>query len=106
MIYSFFRAFKHRSAAFDSAPEAPIWAELFSLERLEQHGKSLAGAQRIALRSITDRRLTKRLRDNDWVLRDAYINIGAAIKDERTVTPAADWLVDNFHIVDEQVHGI
>ena len=26
-----------------------------------------------------------------------------AIKDERSITPAAEWLVDNFHIVDEQI---
>ena len=31
---------------------------------------------------------------------------GQAIKDERSITPAAEWLVDNFHIVDEQLREI
>ena len=29
-----------------------------------------------------------------------------AIQEEKTITPAAEWLVDNFHIVDEQVREI
>ncbi len=29
-----------------------------------------------------------------------------AIREERTITPAAEWLVDNFHIVDDQVRQI
>ena len=32
--------------------------------------------------------------------------IAAAIDEERAITPAAEWLVDNFHIVDEQLREI
>jgi cyclic beta-1,2-glucan synthetase len=103
---SLFRAFGRGLVAFPVAPEEPIRAELFSVERLEQHGESLAVAQRIAPKPTRDRRLTKRLRDNDRVLRAAYVAIAVGIQEERTVTPAADWLVDNFHLVDEQVHEI
>lgn len=106
LSYSIVRAVKSHFAVFRFAPEEPIRAELFSVERLEQHGESLAVAQRIAPRPTTDRRLTKRLRDNDRVLRAAYVAIAMSIQEERTVTPAADWLVDNFHVVDEQVHEI
>src|SRR6185312_5466475 len=106
LSYSIVRAVKSHFAVFPFAPEEPIRAELFSVERLEQHGESLAVAQRIAPRPTTDRRLTKRLRDNDRVLRAAYVAIAMSIQEERTVTPAADWLVDNFHVVDEQVHEI
>jgi cyclic beta-1,2-glucan synthetase len=106
LSYSIVRALKSRFAVFPVAPEEPIRAELFSVERLEQHGESLAVAQRIAPKPATDRRLTRRLRDNDRVLRAAYVAIAVSIQEERTVTPAADWLVDNFHVVDEQVHEI
>ena len=99
-------AFKPRLNPFPVAGEEPIRAELFSVERLEQHGESLAAAQRVAPKRTTDRRLIKRLRDNDRVLRAAYRTIAGTIHQERTVTPAADWLVDNFHVVDEQVYQI
>jgi cyclic beta-1,2-glucan synthetase len=40
------------------------------------------------------------------VLLQAYRGLAQAIKDERSITPAAEWLVDNFHIVEEQLREI
>jgi cyclic beta-1,2-glucan synthetase len=44
--------------------------------------------------------------DNGRVLLHAYRVLAQAIKDERSITPAAEWLVDNFHIVEEQLREI
>jgi cyclic beta-1,2-glucan glucanotransferase len=88
------------------AREEPIRAELFSIERLEQHAESLAAAQRTTTKRTTDRRLERRLRDNDRALRSAYHATVAAAREQRAITPAADWLVDNFHVVEEQVREI
>jgi cyclic beta-1,2-glucan synthetase len=87
-------------------PEEPIRSELFSIERLEQHGESLAAAQPITTKPERGRPLAARLRDNARVLLGAYRTIAAAIRDERAITPAADWLVDNFHVVEEQIREI
>ena len=57
-------------------------------------------------RPKTGRRLATRLRDNGRVLLDAYRTIAAAIREERAITPAAEWLVDNFHVVEEQIREI
>ncbi|MBN1444303.1 MAG: glycosyl transferase, partial [Planctomycetes bacterium] len=54
----------------------------------------------------TGRRLTARLRDNNRVLLAAYRAIAVAIREERAITPAAEWLIDNFHIVEEQIQEI
>ncbi len=35
-----------------------------------------------------------------------YRAIGKAIREEHAITPAAEWLVDNFHIVEEQIREI
>ncbi|MGH7839510.1 MAG: glycosyl transferase, partial [Candidatus Binataceae bacterium] len=37
---------------------------------------------------------------------DAYRAIAVAIREERAITPAAEWLVDNFHVVEEQIREI
>jgi len=87
-------------------PEEPIRSELFSVERLEQHAESLAAAQRVTPKPGRGRSLAKRLRDNGRVLLAAYRAIGAAIREERAITPAAEWLVDNFHIAEEQIREI
>ncbi len=89
-----------------TATEAPIRAELFSIERLEQHAESLAVAQRIDPKLKTGRRLAPRLYDNTRVLTECYRVIVRATAAHQPITPAAEWLLDNFHIVDEQIREI
>jgi cyclic beta-1,2-glucan synthetase len=86
--------------------EDPIRAELFGIERLEQHAASLAAAQRVVRPSGRGRRLLPRVEDNGRVLRESYRVIANAIREERAIAPAAEWLVDNFHVVDEQLREI
>ena len=40
------------------------------------------------------------------MLLEVYRVLAQAIKDERSITPAAEWLVDNFHLVEEQLREI
>jgi cyclic beta-1,2-glucan synthetase len=87
-------------------PEEPIRAELFGLERLEQHAESLAAAQAITNEPSRGRPLISRVVDNGRVLLDTYRSIAKEIHKEQAITPAAEWLVDNFHIVDEQLREI
>jgi hypothetical protein len=47
-----------------------------------------------------------RVEDNGRVLRESYRVIANAIREERAIVPAAEWLVDNFHVVDEQLREI
>ncbi len=100
------RAFGHHPAKAAAADAQPIRAELFSIERLEQHAESLAAAQHVAARPTRDNRLGPRLRDNERVLRQAYFATVTAARDTHSIGPAADWLVDNFHVVQEQVRAI
>jgi cyclic beta-1,2-glucan synthetase len=52
------------------------------------------------------RPLAARLRDNSRVLLNSYRSIAKAIGEGRAITPAADWLVDNYHVVEEQIRQI
>jgi cyclic beta-1,2-glucan synthetase len=85
---------------------APIRSELFSAERLEQHAESLAAAQRVTPKPGVGRPLAKRLRDNSHVLLDAYRAISKATHEDDPITPAAEWLVDNIHVVEAQIREI
>jgi cyclic beta-1,2-glucan synthetase len=86
--------------------EDPIVAELFSVERLEQHAESLAAAQSITDEPGRGHAIRPRVAENGRVLLESYRALARAIKEERSITPAAEWLVDNFHIVDEQLREI
>jgi cyclic beta-1,2-glucan synthetase len=85
--------------------ETPIRFELFSTERLEQHAVSLAQAQKISSRK-KGRKLIPRVRDNARVLLDAYKAVAKAVGEQHAITPAAEWLLDNFHVLEEQVSDI
>ena len=106
MKYSILRALRAPATVFPQDTEEPIRSELFSIERLEQHAESLAAAQRITTRPRTGRRLAGRLRDNGRVLHEAYSAIAKAVREERAITPAAEWLIDNFYIAQEQIREI
>ncbi len=83
-----------------------IRAELFSLERLEEHAASLARAQPVTAQPRSRRSLRARLRDNESALLVAYRDIAAAVGAGRAITPAAEWLLDNYHLVEEQIREI
>ena len=76
------------------------------MERLEQEAGRLAASQTVRPGRRRDRRLTPRVRDNGRVLLAAYRTLAAVIPGERAATPAAEWLVDNFHLVEEQLREI
>ncbi|MGD9841641.1 MAG: glucoamylase family protein, partial [Steroidobacteraceae bacterium] len=81
-------------------------AELFSIERLEQHATTLAMAQTVASKRVARHSLQARLRNNEAVLLAAYRTIAVAVGEGRPVTPAAEWLIDNYHLVEAQIRQI
>ena len=86
-------------------PEPPIREELLSVERLEQHAEGLASAL-ISMSAPRVPRLSTRLRDNARVLFRCYRTIADVIRNEGVITHAAEWFVDNFHIVDEALRDV
>ena len=85
---------------------APIRAELFSVERLEEHARSLAAAQVVTPGGVKGASLAKRLGDNEAVLLAAYRDVAEAIGAGAAITPAAEWLIDNFHLVEKQIREV
>ena len=83
-----------------------IREELFGAERLEDHARSLARAQAIASRLTRGPSLTARLADNEAVLRNAFRTTIRAVAADMAITPAAEWLIDNFHLVERQIREV
>ena len=95
---------KFRKAS-DPDDNLPIREELFSVERLEQFAQALAAEHQL-VRKKGRAQLLPRLEDNGRKLISAYRSIVEAIRNGRAISPAAEWLVDNFHIVEEQLREI
>jgi cyclic beta-1,2-glucan synthetase len=89
----------------NSDDEQPIREELFSVERLELYAQTLAAEHRI-VRKKGRARLLPRVEDNGRKLVLAYRTLVEALRSGRSISPAAEWLVDNFHIIEEQLREI
>ncbi|WP_324734045.1 GH36-type glycosyl hydrolase domain-containing protein [Pseudomonas paeninsulae] len=85
---------------------APVRQELFGVERLEQHAHSLAAAQSVTAQPPAVLPLHIRLDDNAKVLLAAYRASAAELEHNRSVVPAAEWLLDNYHLVEAQIREI
>ncbi len=94
-----------RAAAVASETE-PIRAEIFGVERFEQHARSLAEAQLAATGKRRGYPLLARLEQNSRVLRASYHALTEAVRRDEAISPAAEWLIDNFFLVDDQVRII
>jgi cyclic beta-1,2-glucan synthetase len=85
---------------------APIREELFGGERLEQHAESLAAAQPITSKPPPAPSLHVRLKSNATALLAAYRATAVVVEGGHAVVPAAEWLLDNYHLVEEQIREI
>ena len=66
----------------------------------------LAAAQTVESRATRGLPLAGRLTENGAILLSAYRSIVKAIDDGRVITPAAEWLIDNYHLVEKQIRQI
>jgi cyclic beta-1,2-glucan synthetase len=80
----------------------PLRAELFSADQMERHGKTLAGSHRLSSQRAPDQ-LLARLAENEDVLSEACHLLTAAVKANRRIAPAGEWLLDNFYLIEEQI---
>ena len=80
--------------------------ELFGVERLELHARTLAAAQPVAAVPPRVFSLQARLSENTKVLLAAYRASAKELEVDRAIVPAAEWLLDNYHLVEEHVREI
>jgi cyclic beta-1,2-glucan synthetase len=88
-------------------PEKPLRDELLSIERLEERAKALAARLTV---DPTPRRnardLFPRFAENARVLREAYLTMAEDVHKGEFVTPAAEWLLDNYHLVASEIRDV
>jgi cyclic beta-1,2-glucan synthetase len=82
--------------------EAPLRAELYSAAQMAVHGRRLAARHQLGKQPGSDR-LLDRLADNAAVIAEACAALTRAAKAGVRLTPAAEWLLDNFYLIEEQV---
>ena len=82
--------------------EPPLRSELFSSDQMEQHGRTLAGLHTVSPGYAPDKLLT-RLAENEDILTETRSLLTEAVSTDRRITPAGEWLLDNFYLLEEQI---
>ena len=82
--------------------EEPFRSELYSSDQLNIHAKAIAGTHQLQTAHPVDH-LLKRLADNENTLLEVRDLLVENIKSGKAITPGAEWLLDNFYLIEEQV---
>ena len=90
----------------DHSDDEPVRGELLSVEKLEDLARKLGASHKVSIVPEHGRDLLGRLEDNRRNLEEACSILADATSGERSASPAAEWLVDNFHVVQEQLRAI
>ncbi len=99
-----FRLFGGRPPA---RAEKPLRDELLSIERLDERAKTLAARFTVHPNPWRmARNVFPRFDDNARLLREAYRVMAEGVHQGEFVPPAAEWLLDNFHLVASEIRDI
>src|SRR5690242_8767150 len=82
--------------------ELPLRSELFSGDQMELYGGILAASHELSSSRGTDQ-LLARLDENERTLFDICNVLTQAVAAEQSLTPAGEWLFDNFYLIEEQI---
>ena len=84
----------------------PNRSEIFGPERFAQHGRSLGATHAASYAVSGSAAFFPRLKDNIRILRESHACIGEQASAGNEVSPAAEWLLDNFHLIEAQLREI
>ena len=82
--------------------ELPLRSELFSADQMELYGGILAASHELSAARGTDQ-LLARLDENEATLFSVCNVLTEAVSADRPLTPAGEWLFDNFYLIEEQI---
>ncbi len=91
----------------------PIRGELLGAEGLAEHARALARQQRVAAASPGARPMARgarpllnRLDETRQILESTRATLAAAVQRSADISPAGEWLLDNFYVIQEHLREI
>ena len=84
--------------------EEPLRSELFTSEKMERFGKKLASSHKLNTNPSHDH-LLPRLAENEIILHEVRKLLTDSIRRKNQITPAGEWLIDNFYLIEEHIRN-
>ncbi|PBB84697.1 MULTISPECIES: glucoamylase family protein [unclassified Mesorhizobium] len=94
------------SATFPAITEAPIRSNFLPEDRLREVGVGLARGDVKDLFGLAPFEFQARIRDSARKILEVYRSTNAAQAKGETITPAAQWLLDNNYLVEETIFQV
>lgn len=94
--------FQKGDTLLNPASADPIRSELYNFDQMETHAGVVARSHKILKGKRSDK-LLKRLDDNEKTLVEVRNLLVESIQSGQPITPAAEWLLDNFYLIEEQI---
>ena len=91
-----------RSTQYLPDEEPPLRSALLSADQMEQYGKRLAASHKLMTGHTRDS-LLPRLASNETILIDVCNLLSNVVSANKRITPAGEWLLDNFYLIEEQI---
>ncbi len=86
----------------DADEKPPLRSELFTEEQMQQHAEYLSALHQLNYVQGPEQ-LLKRLSENEEVLVRVINLLQEAVKEKNRISPAGEWLLDNFYLIEEQI---
>ncbi len=81
----------------------PLRAELFTEEQLKQHARAMSKNHEL-ISAHPSEQLLKRLDENESILLEVHKKLTDVVSLNERIVPAAEWLLDNFYLIEEQIY--
>lgn len=88
------------------AAENPLRSQIFTREELAQHARGLAWAHRVRFYGRSGNDLFRRFEENCLEIEKAYYVFADATGRKEAITHGAEWLLDNYPVVEQQIRDI
>lgn len=86
----------------DVVDKPPFRSEIFTYEQMSLHANQLAQHHLLSFADVPEQ-LLKRLSEDEEMLTKVAELLQDAVKEKKRISPAGDWLLDNFYLIKEQI---
>ncbi len=83
-----------------------VYDALLSQEALENHAMEIARNHTLARNKRSAQWLVQRLNENYKYITEVYKKLNIYVDENKSTVPAAEWLLDNYYIIEQQVKEV
>ncbi|MDD3838989.1 MAG: glucoamylase family protein [Clostridia bacterium] len=95
-----------KNIIYENSIEQSIKDIQLNLDELQVHARQLGQKHKVSKNIRTKVNLLKKISSLKKVLINTYRHINKDVKNEKYIVPAAEWFLDNFYVIEEQVNHI